>query len=213
MASNRDLRERSEEMEQMEKFLDDESRSVEDEIVQNHLNDNVEYKTCRICYDDLDERNECTISPCYCTGSLASVHISCLERWLSTSNSSSCDICNYTFKTIERPLTLTEWFRKKKSCGDFGHRFVIMTFFSSIWTFFVFICVFKTVKYFSDTTDDNSLWNGLLMCVVTFAMSAMLWFWLVICSIMWKRTTTVIYLDKDYLWPVSGNINNAEAEV
>jgi len=56
----------------------------------------------------LDDKKENTVSPCNCVGSHAHVHVTCLEQWLSVSKSSTCDICSYTFKTIERSLTLYE---------------------------------------------------------------------------------------------------------
>lgn len=55
-----DLEERSEEMEQMDKFLDD--NSIHDETIQNDNNENIEYKTCRICYDGKYYYTQCTVT-------------------------------------------------------------------------------------------------------------------------------------------------------
>lgn len=56
---------------------------------------------CRICHDrNLSERN---LSPCYCRGSLALVHLSCLQSWLATSDTSHCEICGYQYSVIRIP--------------------------------------------------------------------------------------------------------------
>ncbi|KAE9528644.1 hypothetical protein AGLY_012219 [Aphis glycines] len=174
--------------------------------------DNVEHGenekliTCRICYDD--EKNETTVSPCNCVGSHAHVHVSCLEQWLSVSKSSMCDICNYPFKTVKRSLTIFEWLQEKRNCQGFFGQFMVMFFFISIWCFVLIACGMKTYEYFSNTKDRNSFYNGLLMCIITFAMAAMLWFWLIIFSSIWKRRNMVIRLDKNYL-NGANDINNA----
>lgn len=44
-----------------------------------------------------NEREEKFIAPCKCSGSVGVTHRSCLERWLSTSNSDECEICKSFF--------------------------------------------------------------------------------------------------------------------
>ena len=47
---------------------------------------------CRICHDEGD-----LLSPCNCSGSVGLVHLTCLEKWLSTTGSQSCELCQYEF--------------------------------------------------------------------------------------------------------------------
>ncbi|TSK53695.1 E3 ubiquitin-protein ligase MARCH2 [Bagarius yarrelli] len=54
---------------------------------------------CRICHEG--GNSEVLLSPCDCTGTLGTVHKSCLEKWLSSSNTSYCELCHTEF-TIER---------------------------------------------------------------------------------------------------------------
>ena len=49
---------------------------------------------CRICHDE----GEDLLSPCNCTGTVGLVHLSCLEKWLSTIGSQSCELCHYEFQ-------------------------------------------------------------------------------------------------------------------
>ncbi|KAG9350644.1 hypothetical protein JZ751_024533 [Albula glossodonta] len=55
---------------------------------------------CRICHEG--GSGEGLLSPCDCTGTLGTVHKSCLEKWLSSSNTSYCELCHTEFN-IERP--------------------------------------------------------------------------------------------------------------
>lgn len=54
---------------------------------------------CRICQTNTAQ--ECLISPCHCKGSLAYVHLSCLERWLNQSSRSYCELCMFQFNAIQ----------------------------------------------------------------------------------------------------------------
>ncbi|KAK7084531.1 hypothetical protein SK128_014665 [Halocaridina rubra] len=56
---------------------------------------------CRICHegDSVEE----LISPCNCTGSLALVHKTCLERWLNMTNGSKCELCCHTLSISRTP--------------------------------------------------------------------------------------------------------------
>lgn len=61
---------------------------------------------CRICHEG--GSSEGLLSPCYCTGTLGTVHRSCLEKWLSSSNTSYCELCHTEFSIERRPRPLTE---------------------------------------------------------------------------------------------------------
>ncbi|KAE8751979.1 hypothetical protein FOCC_FOCC001142, partial [Frankliniella occidentalis] len=54
---------------------------------------------CRICQNS--SSLERLISPCNCKGSLAYVHLSCLERWLNQSGRTYCELCQYQFSAVQ----------------------------------------------------------------------------------------------------------------
>lgn len=70
---------------------------------------------CRICHEG--GGGETLLSPCDCTGTLGKVHKSCLEKWLSSSNTSYCELCHTEFTIERRPQPLTQvrtaWLRGK----------------------------------------------------------------------------------------------------
>uniref|UniRef100_A0A146M2Z1 E3 ubiquitin-protein ligase MARCH2 n=1 Tax=Lygus hesperus TaxID=30085 RepID=A0A146M2Z1_LYGHE len=56
---------------------------------------------CRICHEG--DTIGPLMSPCECKGTIALVHNYCLEKWLTTANSSHCEVCQYSFKVRKIP--------------------------------------------------------------------------------------------------------------
>lgn len=69
---------------------------------------------CRICHEG--GHGEGLLSPCDCTGTLGAVHKSCLEMWLSSSNTSYCELCHREFSIERRPRPLTEVTKVNAAC-------------------------------------------------------------------------------------------------
>lgn len=51
---------------------------------------------CRICHCESDPHNP-LLTPCYCSGSLKYVHQTCLQQWLTASETNSCELCKFPF--------------------------------------------------------------------------------------------------------------------
>lgn len=51
---------------------------------------------CRICHCESDPQNP-LLTPCYCSGSLKYVHQTCLQQWLTASETNSCELCKFPF--------------------------------------------------------------------------------------------------------------------
>ncbi|XP_054469022.1 LOW QUALITY PROTEIN: E3 ubiquitin-protein ligase MARCHF3-like [Anoplopoma fimbria] len=66
-----------------------------------------EMPMCRICHDS--GAQEELLSPCECSGTLAPIHRGCLERWLSASGTSFCELCHYQFTVQRKSRPLLEW--------------------------------------------------------------------------------------------------------
>ncbi|PSN48584.1 hypothetical protein C0J52_14661 [Blattella germanica] len=75
---------------------------------------------CRICHED--DSNESLISPCECMGTLGLVHRSCLEKWLTASNTTECEICKFQFNTSRAPRPMWHWFQSHRGL-DFHQGF------------------------------------------------------------------------------------------
>ncbi|PIC45830.1 hypothetical protein B9Z55_005721 [Caenorhabditis nigoni] len=61
---------------------------------------------CRICFDT-ETNLDHLIRPCACSGTVAFVHNSCLERWVRATSNIQCTICQSEFELI--PAGLKEW--------------------------------------------------------------------------------------------------------
>ncbi|EDW02447.1 GH19885 [Drosophila grimshawi] len=67
--------------------------------------DYIDFKNgSRIQYE-LDNDQQ-LVSPCLCKGSLTYVHVHCLERWISTSRCTICELCQFHYNT-EQTLRYT----------------------------------------------------------------------------------------------------------
>ncbi|XP_066459234.1 E3 ubiquitin-protein ligase MARCHF3 isoform X1 [Eleutherodactylus coqui] len=62
---------------------------------------------CRICHEGSNQED--LLSPCECTGTLGTIHRSCLEHWLSSSNTSYCELCHFRFSVERKPRPLVEY--------------------------------------------------------------------------------------------------------
>ncbi|XP_053501548.1 E3 ubiquitin-protein ligase MARCHF3-like isoform X2 [Ictalurus furcatus] len=69
----------------------------------------VERPMCRICHDGGGQEE--LLSPCECTGTLGTIHRSCLEHWLSASSTSFCELCHFQFSVQRKARPLLEWLR------------------------------------------------------------------------------------------------------
>ncbi|XP_031328447.1 E3 ubiquitin-protein ligase MARCH2-like [Photinus pyralis] len=54
---------------------------------------------CRICH--ANSTSEHLISPCNCKGTLAYVHMTCLERWLNESSRNYCELCMFHYDAVQ----------------------------------------------------------------------------------------------------------------
>ena len=96
--------------------------------------------TCRICFEGADQGLLC--SPCDCNGSSKYIHISCLLRWINTSDRSSCEICKTNF-----PLEL----EAEERCCDPSHTYhrLLANPFFHIFIQFLLCAIFRPVESYS----------------------------------------------------------------
>lgn len=63
---------------------------------------------CRICHCESDTYNP-LLTPCYCSGSLKYVHQSCLQQWLTASETNYCELCKFPFIMHTKIKPFNEW--------------------------------------------------------------------------------------------------------
>ena len=63
---------------------------------------------CRICHCGEGE-GERLISPCHCSGSVGLVHRSCIEKWLSSVNKDTCELCHQKYRVSRHSRPFSSW--------------------------------------------------------------------------------------------------------
>jgi len=71
---------------------------------------------CRICHEG--DFMESLLSPCSCSGSVGVVHRSCLEKWLSSSQYDTCELCRQPLTVTRRYRPVLQWLCQGENSGD-----------------------------------------------------------------------------------------------
>ncbi|CAG2247282.1 MARCH2 [Mytilus edulis] len=80
---------------------DSSSRSTQTSKARRSMDSSSSEAVCRICHEG--GSTEQLFSPCYCSGSIGLLHVSCLQRWLGSSNKTCCELCHFQFKVERSP--------------------------------------------------------------------------------------------------------------
>ncbi|ESN93303.1 hypothetical protein HELRODRAFT_89090, partial [Helobdella robusta] len=98
---------------------------------------------CRICHCEVDSQHP-LISPCACSGTLKYVHQHCLQQWIKSANTKSCELCKLEFRmtaTVKpfckwQTLNMTKVERRKVICSVTFHVIAITC---VVWSLYVLI--------------------------------------------------------------------------
>ncbi|KAM6105089.1 LOW QUALITY PROTEIN: E3 ubiquitin-protein ligase MARCHF8 [Pterocles gutturalis] len=148
--------------------------------------------TCRICHCEGDD--ESPLNPCHCTGTHF-VHQACLQQWIKSSDTRSCELCKYEFimETKLKPLRkweklqMTASERRKIMCSVTFHIIAITC---VVWSLYVLID--RTAEEIKQGQTTGILewpfWTKLV--VVAIGFTGGLLFMYVQCKVyvqLWKR--------------------------
>ncbi|CAH2003618.1 unnamed protein product [Acanthoscelides obtectus] len=86
--------------------LDIQDRTIHVTLLETDSKSSTEF-ICRICHGGDSEDD--LLTPCRCRGTVALVHLKCLERWLRESDHSTCELCNHRYKIIREPKYSVPW--------------------------------------------------------------------------------------------------------
>ncbi|XP_064636819.1 E3 ubiquitin-protein ligase MARCHF8-like isoform X2 [Lineus longissimus] len=156
---------------------------------------------CRICHCEA-EPDLPLISPCMCAGSLKYVHQACLQQWIKSADTKSCELCKYGFmmKTKVKPfrkwqrLDMTTIERRKVFCSVTFHIIAITC---VIWSLYVLID--RTTEEIKAGILEWPFWTKLI--VVAIGFTGGLVFMYVQCKMYvqlckrWRAFNRVIYVE------------------
>ncbi|KAF6201652.1 hypothetical protein GE061_004045 [Apolygus lucorum] len=123
---------------------------------------------CRICHG----RHGTLVKPCRCRGTLAYVHVECLQVWLTEKEVNFCELCNYTFKVIHVPEykiipSIGFWYKFAATNHQKRTIMVDLTLGIVLIPFLIFLTMFvrsvtcdeKTEFDEDDEFEDNVMWH------------------------------------------------------
>ena len=105
---------------------------------------------CRICQSHSNQ--EVLISPCNCKGTLAHVHLPCLERWLNQASRTYCELCMYRFNSVQTLRysclqSMCLWIQHPRNRSHFQSDVVIAALLTTVTIGLMVVCVLG-MQYF-----------------------------------------------------------------
>ncbi|KAK9510040.1 hypothetical protein O3M35_004913 [Rhynocoris fuscipes] len=122
--------------------------------------------SCRICHDN--DFPETLVSPCLCTGSLELVHVSCLEKWLTTSKTKHCEICKFAFKTKKELRPIKEWLLSERGPGASGNFYsdvLCLLLLSPLCFISIYLCTVGAITYL-----EKGHWEGIGLAIISISV-------------------------------------------
>ncbi|RVE45559.1 hypothetical protein evm_009756 [Chilo suppressalis] len=118
---------------------------------------------CRICMTRGRER---LISPCNCKGSMANVHLTCLERWLNQVGRNHCELCGYNYPAIRTPRytvlqALRLWFGNPRNRSHLQSDCLIFWLLSTVTAGLLAVCIVGTQYFVIEGNKFGKLDAGL----------------------------------------------------
>merc|ERR1711990_871978 len=133
---------------------------------------------CRICHSnsginsrDGSSTDTALITPCRCKGTLQLVHRNCLERWVRTADTKSCELCHHKFDMTSRLPPFKKWKRLSMSANERKRILMSITFHvialaCVVWSLYVLIE--KTAEELKNHDIKWPFWTKLVVVGVGF---------------------------------------------
>lgn len=133
-----------------------------------------EEEICRICYDEQNAEKGELIRPCLCTGTMKSIHQSCLKTWIENNLANNkliahCEICQFNYQMkID-----TKYVFCKKKCVNLTKTVITSTIISAFILCLIFILLYLVVSGLTTITNEN---KGYFICIISGIISLILLF-------------------------------------
>ncbi|XP_039747928.1 E3 ubiquitin-protein ligase MARCHF8-like isoform X2 [Pararge aegeria] len=157
------------------------------EVVQRDSLSSIGSNVCRICMTRGKER---LISPCNCKGSLANVHLSCLQRWLNQVGRNHCELCGFSYPAIRTPRytvlqALRLWFCNPRNRSHLQSDCLIFWLLSTVTAGLMAVCIVGT-QYFVIEGNNFGISHRITETAMDFFMAIVLCGYSVTVYFLWK---------------------------
>ncbi|XP_034826361.1 E3 ubiquitin-protein ligase MARCHF8-like isoform X2 [Maniola hyperantus] len=157
------------------------------EVVQRDSLSSIGSNVCRICMTRGKER---LISPCNCKGSLANVHLSCLQRWLNQVGRNHCELCGFSYPAIRTPRytvlqALRLWFCNPRNRSHLQSDCLIFWLLSTVTAGLLAVCIVGT-QYFVIEGNNFGISHRITETAMDFFMAIVLCGYSVTVYFLWK---------------------------
>ncbi|XP_014769290.1 E3 ubiquitin-protein ligase MARCHF8 isoform X1 [Octopus bimaculoides] len=162
---------------------------------------------CRICHCE-GETEAPLVAPCICSGSLRWVHQACLQKWIKSADTKSCELCKFEFIMTTKVKPFQEWERlqmtsveKRKIICSVTFHIVAIT--CVVWSLYVLID--RTTEEMRRGVLEWPFWTKII--VVAIGFTGGLVFMYVQCKMYvnlchrWRAYNRVIYIENIYEHP------------
>ncbi|XP_071808112.1 E3 ubiquitin-protein ligase MARCHF8-like [Asterias amurensis] len=147
---------------------------------------------CRICHCEGDDELP-LVTPCLCLGSLQHVHQACLQQWIKSSNTKSCELCRFPFVMQTKLKPIGKWEKLEMSTGErrkiiCSVSFHIIAITCVVWALYVLIDRLTAELRNSNGATEWPFWTKLV--VVAIGFTGGLVFMYVQCKVylqLWRR--------------------------
>ncbi|KAL4240614.1 E3 ubiquitin-protein ligase march2 [Mactra antiquata] len=156
---------------------------------------------CRICHEDGSK--EQLVSPCHCSGTMGMLHLTCLGKWLGSSKTTKCEICDFQFIVRKKPHTF-RWYMKKSSLVEDRNTMLkdlVVTILSGLLVIIIsIVCILFTVRLKEE--DKPGPASTLVLIVLCSIIMYMAWTYVAIKRIMlryrgWQTEHHIIEIEQN----------------
>ncbi|XP_011502298.1 PREDICTED: E3 ubiquitin-protein ligase MARCH8 [Ceratosolen solmsi marchali] len=177
---------------------------------------------CRICHCE-GEVGAPLLAPCYCSGSLRYVHQACLRQWIKASDTSSCELCKFTFIMHTKTKPFSEWEKLEMPEREvrklwFAVTFYVVAVLCVAWS--LYVLVERTVEEARTGFVEWGFWMKIIIVVIGSTGGLVFMYiqcktYIMLCR-RWKTFNRVIFIQnapEKVVFPTSPTESLREATV
>ncbi|MEN2498293.1 MAG: hypothetical protein MHMPM18_002595 [Marteilia pararefringens] len=154
-------------------------------------------KVCRICLDSEMDSSLKVSKLCKCQGSIANVHVSCIERWVNDSKNERCEICGEKLDLKKTTASICAWFKAPATRYERRLLFADVLCFTIVGPFSIFVslfCLKNAAKIDESSKSERAIFiiSGLSIIAITILWTGLGLFYHIKAINRWRRQNSSV---------------------